>query len=393
MRRGLKVPGKVPACRSRVEALERRTPEAHAPARHRRTGRGRPDHVRQPDPRIFARARKPKAASVIARMRAAAACPLFARSFPDATSSRAMLETRGGQVRARYGWLKAGGRRESLHRNGQPGETAARIARQIPRAPCLSGARCGREVALLARHVWAPAHGPHIGICWRSGKSRRQPRAAICAARRPGPDFLRALPGTPVSRAIRRDAEEEIARSKQMSGRTILVPHGIDQKNELDRACALLIGARCGGERADRGVLAGGGCGRPDLQGALRHKLDRLRPSPSSPSRRPAACVMPDKRGRLGGYVRESDVRAHTARYAPSFGALRHQRGLQIGGDARGPCAIHRHQSCRMHVRAARGIGQQRGNRARDGSAAQHRPRARAIPPCRRATNADAERA
>ena len=33
---------------------------------------------------------------------------------------------------------------------------------------------------------------------------------------------------------------EEIAALEQMSGRKIIVPEGIDQKNELDRACALL---------------------------------------------------------------------------------------------------------------------------------------------------------
>jgi ADP-heptose:LPS heptosyltransferase len=35
-------------------------------------------------------------------------------------------------------------------------------------------------------------------------------------------------------------ATDEIAALEHMSGRTIHVPQGIDQKNELDRACALL---------------------------------------------------------------------------------------------------------------------------------------------------------
>jgi hypothetical protein len=33
---------------------------------------------------------------------------------------------------------------------------------------------------------------------------------------------------------------DEIATLEQMSGRKIIVPQGIDQKNELDRACAML---------------------------------------------------------------------------------------------------------------------------------------------------------
>ena len=51
-------------------------------------------------------------------------------------------------------------------------------------------------------------------------------------------DFIRTLPGTPV--CIQYDAKDhEIAALEALSGRTILVPTYIDQKNELDRVAAL----------------------------------------------------------------------------------------------------------------------------------------------------------
>jgi len=52
-------------------------------------------------------------------------------------------------------------------------------------------------------------------------------------------DFLRDWPGTIVS--VQYDAgNDEIAKLEELSGRRIVVPHGIDQKNELDRTAGLL---------------------------------------------------------------------------------------------------------------------------------------------------------
>src|SRR6202012_767599 len=51
--------------------------------------------------------------------------------------------------------------------------------------------------------------------------------------------FIRDLPGTPVS--VQYDATaDEIAALEAISGRRIVGPQSIDQKQELDRACALL---------------------------------------------------------------------------------------------------------------------------------------------------------
>jgi ADP-heptose:LPS heptosyltransferase len=52
-------------------------------------------------------------------------------------------------------------------------------------------------------------------------------------------EFLRDLPGSIVS-AQYDAAPEEIAALEAMSGRKIIVPQAIDQKTELDRACAML---------------------------------------------------------------------------------------------------------------------------------------------------------
>jgi tetratricopeptide (TPR) repeat protein len=85
------------------------------------------------------------------------------------------------------------------------------------------------------------ANGPHIGICWRSGKHGR---ALNHAPLKDWADFLHNLPAAIV--CAQYDARpEEIAELEALSGREILVPQGIDQKNELDRSCAMLSALDC----------------------------------------------------------------------------------------------------------------------------------------------------
>jgi tetratricopeptide (TPR) repeat protein len=94
-----------------------------------------------------------------------------------------------------------------------------------------------------ARWTQAFAGTPHIGICWRSGK-RTNGRAMNYAPPEAWAGFIRDLPGTIVS--VQYDANaEEIAELESLSGRKILVPEAIDQKNELDRACAMLSALDC----------------------------------------------------------------------------------------------------------------------------------------------------
>jgi hypothetical protein len=79
---------------------------------------------------------------------------------------------------------------------------------------------------------------PVIGVCWRSGKSGGH-RAVQYAPLAAWAEFLKDLPGTLVSAQY--DATPaEIAELEALSGHRIFVPRALDQKNELDRSCAML---------------------------------------------------------------------------------------------------------------------------------------------------------
>jgi hypothetical protein len=89
---------------------------------------------------------------------------------------------------------------------------------------------------------WRTAFETHggkiIGISWRSGKAGGE-RGLQYAPLEQWAAFLRTVDATFVS-AQYAPAEEEIAALEEMSGRKILVPEKLDQKNELDRTCAML---------------------------------------------------------------------------------------------------------------------------------------------------------
>ena len=155
--------------------------------------------------------------------------PLLARSFPGAAVRPAVMTGRD----ADYGWLKAAG-----------GANLAAAMGSLPRIfrPRIESFPTQHTFLLpdadeIAR--WKAAFGPGaIGICWRSGKAGGH-RAAQYAPLAAWGEFLRGLPGAIVS--VQYDARpDEIAALEQISGRPILVPPGIDQKQELDRAAALL---------------------------------------------------------------------------------------------------------------------------------------------------------
>jgi tetratricopeptide (TPR) repeat protein len=158
---------------------------------------------------------------------------LFARSFPDVTVRAATIRTVGATPVADYGWLKAAG-----------GASAAVLMGNLPRY------LRGTLEAFPAPHAfltpdadevtrWKELFGAQaIGICWRSGKSGGH-RAIQYAPLEAWGEFLRQTDATFV--CAQYDAtSEEIAELERMSGRKIIVPRGIDQKNELDRTAALL---------------------------------------------------------------------------------------------------------------------------------------------------------
>lgn len=158
---------------------------------------------------------------------------LFARSFPDVTVRPAAIRTQGGAVIADYAWLKACG-----------GANAVTLMGSLPRT--LRGAL--DRFADPHRYLmpdpeetarWkAQFGGGAIGICWRSGKSGGH-RAVQYAPLESWGRFLQTVTRPIV--CVQYDATpDEVAALEQVSGKKILMPQGIDQKNELDRACALM---------------------------------------------------------------------------------------------------------------------------------------------------------
>jgi Flp pilus assembly protein TadD len=164
--------------------------------------------------------------------------PLFARSFPDVTVRPAVIKDLGGVPTADYGWLKAAG-----------GANAAVLMGSLPRY--LRGAleAFPQPHSFLVpdaqeRAHWRSAFAAQggkkiIGISWRSGKIGGGDRMLQYAPLEDWAQFLKATDAIFVC-AQYAATDEEIAALQEMSGRKILVPEKLDQKNELDRSCAML---------------------------------------------------------------------------------------------------------------------------------------------------------
>lgn len=158
--------------------------------------------------------------------------PLFARSFPDVTVRPAMIQNIAGTPVADYGWLKACGGANAVTLMGSLPKYLRGSLEKFP-SPHAFLTPDAREVA-----HWKAAFGGAIGICWRSGKSGGH-RAIQYAPLAAWGEFLRGIDRPIVS--VQYDATpDEIAELERLSGKLIIVPQGIDQKNELDRACALM---------------------------------------------------------------------------------------------------------------------------------------------------------
>ncbi|HEX4028292.1 MAG TPA: tetratricopeptide repeat protein [Rhizomicrobium sp.] len=158
---------------------------------------------------------------------------LFARSFPGVTVKPAALKTLNGVPVADYGWLKSVG-----------GVNAATLMGSLPRYLRGRMEDFPRPHAFLAPDAeetarWKESFGPDaIGICWRSGKLGGHRSIGFAPLENWGA-FLRDTDATFVS--VQYDARpEEIAELEAISGKTLIVPQGIDQKNELDRTAALM---------------------------------------------------------------------------------------------------------------------------------------------------------
>jgi len=161
---------------------------------------------------------------------------LFARSFPSVTVRAWDVQTREGVVRARYGWLKAAGGANGAIELGTLPRFLRGAIEIFPKEK--SYLRPDAAETERWRKFFAEAPRPLIGLCWRSGSTGGH-RALQYAPLEAWAAFARALPGSLV--CAQYDAkDEEIAALQTKSGRDIMVPPGIDQKNELDRTAALL---------------------------------------------------------------------------------------------------------------------------------------------------------
>ena len=161
---------------------------------------------------------------------------LFARSFPDAAVKPAAIKAIGGRPVADYGWLKTAG-----------GATAAILLGSLPKylRPNLQSFPKPHHFLVpdaQERARWRSTFEGGkkiIGISWRSGKAGGGDRGLQYAPLEDWASFLRQTEATFVC-AQYGATEDEIRALEQMSGRKILVPENLDQKNELDRTCAML---------------------------------------------------------------------------------------------------------------------------------------------------------
>jgi Flp pilus assembly protein TadD len=164
---------------------------------------------------------------------------LFARSFPEITVRPAVIKTLGGVPTAEYGWLKAAGGANAAILMGSLPKYLRGTLEAFPK-PHTFLAPDAQERAHW-RSVFAAQGGKKIiGISWRSGKvSGNSDRMLQYAPLTDWAQFLKATDASFVC-AQYAAADEEITALQEMSGRKILVPEKLDQKNELDRTCAML---------------------------------------------------------------------------------------------------------------------------------------------------------
>jgi Flp pilus assembly protein TadD len=215
---------------------------------------------------------------------------LFARSFSPVVVRAWDAETRGGVTTTRYGWLKlAGGATCAIEMGGM-----ARFLRpnfeSFPDPSSYLTPDAGEVVRWRATFAGERT----LGICWRSGKTGGH-RTKQYAPLEKWADFIRGWDGAVVS--VQYDATaEEITKLEALSGRPIIVPQDIDQKNELDRTCALLVALDAVISAPTAVSWLAAGAGVPTYKVLYDTSWTSFGQSfePFAPS---CLCMMPDERG------------------------------------------------------------------------------------------------
>jgi len=224
--------------------------------------------------------------------------PLFARSFPGALVKPAAIRSEGGKAIADYGWLKSVG-----------GVNAAVLTGELPRYFRGSLDRFPAPHSFLVPDTeemsrWKSIFGENaVGICWRSGKLGGHRSLGFAPLEAWG-HFLRQVEAPIVS--VQYDGTaEEIAALEDISGRKIIVPQGIDQKTELDRACALMaaLGLVVSAPTAVSWLSAGAGVPTLKLLYGLSWTALGQTHEPFAPACR---CVMPNTFGDWNDVFRQA---------------------------------------------------------------------------------------
>jgi tetratricopeptide (TPR) repeat protein len=164
---------------------------------------------------------------------------LFARSFPDVTVRPAVIKTLGGVPTAEYGWLKAAGGANAAVLMGSLAKYLRGTLEAFPKPHHFLVPDTAERARWRSVFAAQGAGEKTIGISWRSGKVGGGDRMLQYAPLQDWAQFLKATDGTFVC-AQYGATDEEIAALQDMSGRKILVPEKLNQKNELDRTCAML---------------------------------------------------------------------------------------------------------------------------------------------------------
>ena len=219
--------------------------------------------------------------------------PLFARSFPDVLVHPAKLHMRGGQNFASYDWLEGCGGADAAIAIGSLPQFMRQEFSDFP-APHAYLKPDETERAQWSAWLRRQGAGPFIGLSWRSGSlgGLRNLQYAPLAS---WADFLRRAPGMAVS--LQYDLQpEEIEALQHMSGRKILVPPGLDQKQEIDRTTALISALDAVVSAPTSVSWMSAAAGVPTLK-ILYHKSWTSFGRDYEPFAPAAHCIMPAKNG------------------------------------------------------------------------------------------------
>ncbi|HEY4265039.1 MAG TPA: tetratricopeptide repeat protein [Micropepsaceae bacterium] len=218
--------------------------------------------------------------------------PLFARSFPDVRVHASDMETIGGRKLAHYHWLDHEGSVDCAIEMGSLPRLMRATLGDFPEPHAYLAPSEERET--WRRWLATQGVAPYFGLCWRSGLAGGGRNIQYAPLEAWGA-FLRGVQGTLVS--LQYDGRaDEIAKLEQISGRTILVPPHLDQKQEIDHAASLMAALDAVASAPTAVSWIAAGLGVPTLKLLYKNSWTALGADyePFAPFCR---CIMPDASG------------------------------------------------------------------------------------------------